>query len=106
MPSARAMSLMPTGGAGAVGFRASEDMRKPYYLTSDDVACVRRSPRRHSVRLAAAGRTGRPGDDSGRRLRPPGADEAGLGLLRLRRTELHLYEGRPEAPVGGGRTEP
>src|SRR4029453_18936996 len=76
MPSARAMSLMPTGGAGAVGFRASEDMRKPYYLTSDHVACVRRGPRRHSVRLAAAGRTGRPRDDSRRRLRPGGADEA------------------------------
>ena len=26
MPSARAMSLMPTGLAGGVGFRASEDM--------------------------------------------------------------------------------
>src|SRR5438045_6103424 len=33
IPSARAMSLMPTGCAGAAGFRASGDMRRTFYPT-------------------------------------------------------------------------
>src|SRR4051794_30580937 len=82
IPSARAMSLIPTGCAGAVGFRASEDMRRSYYLF-DHAPCIRRSARRHrrpGDGSTAAIRT--TCDNSRRRLGAAEPDEAGLGVLR------------------------
>ena len=48
---------------------------------------------------------GRAGDDPRRRSSDDRADDADVGVVRLRRAELHLHEGRQEAALGAGRPE-